>query len=59
MEKCISYFVASPSCIIASTACLSITFSNSSSYGVDGGLQYEDIKVSHVVIHSQYFNEIP
>ena len=25
---------------------------------MDGGLQYEDIKGSHVVIHSQYFNGI-
>ncbi len=26
--------------------------------GLDGGLQYEDIKGSHVVIHSQYFNGV-
>lgn len=56
--NCSSYLVAFRSCIIASTVCLS-TFSNSSSYRVGGGLQYEDIKRSHVVIHPHYFNGIP
>lgn len=57
--NCLSYLVASLSCLITFTVCLSITFSNSLSCGVDGALQYEDIKGSHVVIHSQYFSGIP
>lgn len=34
----------------------SLHFYNFSSYRVEGELQYEDIKGSHFVIHSQYFN---
>lgn len=57
--NCSTWHVPSLSCLVASILCLPITLSNSSSYRVDGGLQYEDIKGSHVVIHSRYFNWIP